>query len=63
MNGGKIIGIIAIVVSLLAGVGGILYIGQHPHRGLTLLIAFVVLLVIGILLIVFAGRKSSPAVK
>ena len=63
MNGGKIAGIIAIVLSLVAGVGGILYIGQHPHRSLALLIAFVILLVIGILLIVFSRRKSSLAVK
>lgn len=63
MNSRRIAGIIAIVLSLAAGVVGILYIGQHAHRGLALLIAFVILLVIGILLIVFSGRKSSPAVK
>jgi hypothetical protein len=63
MHGGRIAGIIALVLSIAAGVGGILYIGQHPRRGLLLLIAFVILLIIGILLIVFSGRKRSTAVK
>jgi hypothetical protein len=63
MNGGRIAGIIAIVLSLVAGVGGILYISQHPHRGLALLVVFIILLAVGILLIIFSGRKSSLAVK
>jgi len=65
MGGGRVAGIIAIVLSLASGVFGIVnYTGGHPKRGLVLVIAFAILLVLGILLVALTGRKSAaPAVK
>jgi hypothetical protein len=62
-NGGRIAGIIGIVLALISGVISIIYYaGHHTKRGLVLAIAFGVLLVLGILLIVLTGRKgSSPS--
>lgn len=61
--GGRIAGIISIVLSLISGVVSIIYYtSRHTKRGLVLAIAFGVLLILGILLIVLTGRKSaSPA--
>jgi len=62
-GGGRIAGIIAIVLALISGVVSIIfYTSRHTRRGLLLAIAFGVLLILGILLIVLTGRKSaSPA--
>jgi hypothetical protein len=61
-NGGRVAGIISIVLGVLAGVVGLLNSGgHHPKRMLVALIACGVLLVLGIILIVATGRKSpSP---
>jgi len=59
-NGGRVAGIISIVLSALAAVAGILnYLGRHPRRGLAALIACGVLLILGIVLIAATGRKSQ----
>lgn len=59
-SGGRVAGIISIVLSALAAIAGILnYVGRHPRRGLAALIACGVLLVLGIVLIAVAGRKSQ----
>jgi hypothetical protein len=59
MNG-KVAGITAIVLSLVAGVVGILYyVNHHTRRGLVLLIGFALLLVLGILFIVRSGRQGK----
>ena len=63
MNGRRIAGIIAIVLSVVVGVGGLVYMGQHPHRALALFVLFVILLVVGILLVALKGGKASPAAK
>ena len=65
LMGRKIAGIIGIVLGLVAGIGGIYRVaGNHTKSGIVLLIAFVILLIIGILLIALPGRKSaSTAVK
>jgi hypothetical protein len=56
--GGKVVGIAAIVLSLISGILGIMfYVNQHTRRGLVLLIGFVLLLVLGILFLVLSGRK------
>ena len=62
-NGGRVAGIIAIVVALISGVISIIYYtSRHTKRGLVLAIAFGVLLILGILLIVLTRPKSaSPA--
>ena len=62
-GGGRIAGIIAIVLALISGVVSIIfYTSRHTRRGLLLAIGFGVLLILGILLIVLTGRKSaSPA--
>ena len=63
-NGGRIAGIISIVLSLAAGIGSILYyVSHHTKRGLVLLIAFGILVILGILLIALSGRKSAPPAK
>jgi hypothetical protein len=63
-NGGRIAGIIAIVLALISGVVSIIYYAsRHTRRGLVLAIAFGVLLILGILLIVLTGRKSASPVK
>ena len=60
-NSGKIAGVIAIVLSVASGIGGIIfYTGHHTLRGLVLLIGFVLLLVLGILFLVRSGRTSAP---
>lgn len=63
--GRKIAGIVGIVLGLVAGIGGIYRLaGNHTRSGIVLLIAFAVLLIIGIVLIALPERKSaSPAVK
>ena len=63
--GRRIAGIIGIVLGLVAGIGGIYRVaGNHIKSGIGLLIAFVALLIIGILVIALPGRKSaSPSVK
>jgi hypothetical protein len=64
MGGGRIAGIIAIVLSLASGVVAILYYtGGHTRRGLVLVIAFGILLVLGILLVALTGRKSAAPAK
>lgn len=63
-NGGRIAGIIAIVLALISGVISIIYYtSHHTKRGLVLAIAFGVLLILGILLIVLTGRKSAVPAK
>jgi uncharacterized membrane protein YwaF len=62
-NGGRIAGVISIVLSALAAVFAILnYTSRHTRRGLAALIACGILLVLGIILIVAAARgsKQSP---
>jgi len=57
--GGKIAGVVSIVLSLVSAAGGVVfYLGHHTKRTLALAIIFVVLLVIGIVLLVRSGRKS-----
>jgi hypothetical protein len=65
MSGGKIAGIVAILLSVASAVVGILYyLSRHTRRGLVLMIAFAILLIIGILLLVTSGRKRvEPAQK
>jgi TRAP-type C4-dicarboxylate transport system permease small subunit len=61
-TGGKVAGIISIVLSALAaGVGIFYYLSQHRLRGLAALIACGVLLVLGIVLIAVTGRKSTQS--
>jgi hypothetical protein len=62
-NGGRVAGIISIVLSVLAAVAGILnYAGKHPRRGLVALIACGVLLILGIVLFVASrrGPQQTP---
>jgi hypothetical protein len=55
---GKAAGIVAIALSLVSGIVGILYyINHHTRRGLVLLIGFVILLALGILFLARAGRQ------
>jgi hypothetical protein len=63
MSGGKIAGIVAIVLSAASAAGGIVfYLSRHTRRGLVLLIAFAILLILGIVLIISSGRKpAQPA--
>ena len=62
--GGRIAGIISIVLSLISGVVSIIYYtSRHTKRGLVLAIAFGVLLILGILLIVLTGRRSAAPAK
>ena len=63
-NGGRVAGIVSIVLSALAAVAGILnYAGKHPRRGLVALIACGVLLVLGIVLIIVTrrGPQQTPS--
>jgi hypothetical protein len=61
MSGGRVAGIVSVVLSVLAAVAGILnYLGRHPRRGLAALIVCGVLLVLGIILII-VGRGSAKA--
>jgi hypothetical protein len=61
-SGGRVGGIISIVVAALAAVAGILnFAGHHPRRGLVALIACGVLLILGIILIALAARKSPSS--
>jgi apolipoprotein N-acyltransferase len=61
-SGGKVAGIISIVLSAAAAVVGILYfLSQHRLRGLAALIACGVLLILGIILIAAAGRKPTQS--
>jgi len=61
-SGGRVAGIISIVLSALAAIAGTLnYVGRHPRRGLAALIACGVLLVLGIVLIVATSRKSQQS--
>jgi hypothetical protein len=61
MAGGRVAGIVSVVLSVLAAVAGILnYLGRHPRRGLAALIACGVLLVLGVILII-VGRGSPKA--
>jgi hypothetical protein len=61
-NGGRVAGIISIVLSGLAAVAGILnYLGRHPRRGLAALIACGVLLILGIILIAVSARKPTQS--
>ena len=58
MNG-KVAGIVAIVLSLVAGVGCVFYyVNHHSLRALVLLIGFVVLLVLGIVFIVRPAKQG-----
>jgi membrane protease YdiL (CAAX protease family) len=58
-NGGRVAGIVSIVLSILAAVVAILfYTSSHPKRGLALLVVCGVLLILGIVLVVMTGRKS-----
>jgi apolipoprotein N-acyltransferase len=60
MSGGRIAGIVSIVVSVGAGVVGVLYLLNHyPRRGLAALIAFAALMIFGIILLTAAGRSSN----
>ena len=59
-NGGRVAGIISIVIAAIAAVVGILnYAGKHPRRGLVALVGCGVLLVLGIVLIVVTRRGST----
>ncbi len=61
MAGGRIAGIIAVVLAVLAGVVGILNnTSHHPRRALAAFIAAGVLLVLGVVLVIVA-RGSSKA--
>ncbi|MGA2639771.1 MAG: hypothetical protein ABSG21_02570 [Spirochaetia bacterium] len=57
-NGGRIAGILSIVLAALAAVAGILnHASRHPRRELAFFIVGGVLLILGIVLIAAAGRK------
>jgi hypothetical protein len=59
-NGGKVAGIISIVLSAIAAAAGIFYYTSgHPKRGLVALVGCGVLLILGIVLIVVT-RRGSP---
>jgi len=63
-NGRKVAGIIAIVISALAAVAGILnYVGHHPRRGIAALVACAVFLILGIVLIALPGNgpRQTPS--
>ena len=63
-NSGRVVGVVAIVLSLVSAVAGILYYtSHHTRRGLVLLIGFGLLLIFGIILIVTSGRKPAPSPK
>ena len=58
-SGRRVAGIVAVVLAVLAAVAGILnYMGHHPRRGIAAIVACAVLLILGIVLIAVAGRKS-----
>ncbi len=58
-NGRRIAGIVAIVISVLSAVFGLLnYLGHHPRRGMAALVACGVFLILGIVLIAISGRNS-----
>ena len=61
-NGRRVAGIVAIVIAVLVGVVDIVYyMGRHPNRGIAVLIACGVLLVLGIVLLALGGRKSQQS--
>jgi apolipoprotein N-acyltransferase len=61
-SGGRVAGIVSIVISVMAAVAGVLNLtSKHPRRGLAFLIACGVLLILGIILVVISGRKSTQA--
>ena len=61
-NGGRIAGIVAVVVSVLIALFDLLYyMSRHPRRSVVILIVCGVLLVLGIILVAVSGRKSSQA--
>ena len=59
---GKAAGVISIILAVVCGVASILsYVNHHTRRGPAFLIACGVLLVLGVILLVFAGRKPKAA--
>jgi uncharacterized membrane protein len=59
-QGGRIAGIVSIVLSVAAGVGGLLYyLSRHTLRGLVLFIACGILLILGIVLVALRGRAAG----
>jgi hypothetical protein len=59
-NGRRVAGFVAIVIAVLAGVVDIVfYMGLHPRRGIVVLIACGVLLILGIVLVAVSRRRSS----
>jgi hypothetical protein len=60
MAGGRIGGIISVVLAAAAAVAGVLnYTTHHPRRGLAALIACGVLLVLGVVLVVVGRGKGA----
>jgi hypothetical protein len=59
---GKAAGVISIILAAGCGVASILsYINHHTRRGPAFLVACGVFLVIGVILLVIAGRKPKTA--
>ena len=62
MSGGRVAGLVSIVLSILAAVAGILnLVSHHPRRELAAFIACGVLLVLGVILIAVGGKASAKA--
>jgi hypothetical protein len=59
---GKAAGVISIILAVGCGVWSILsYVNHYTRRGPALLVACGVLLFLGVILLVFAGRKPKAA--
>jgi len=59
-NGRRVAGIVAIVISVLVAVFDIVYyMGRHPRRGPLVFLVCGVLLIVGIILIAAASRKTQ----
>jgi hypothetical protein len=59
-NGRRVAGIVAIVIGVLVGIFDVAYYkGRHARRGIAILVVCAVLLVLGVVLVVVAGRQTK----
>jgi len=61
MTGGKVAGLIAVVLAVALAAFDLLgYMAHHPKRGIAILVVGAILLVAGIILLVARGGASQP---